>query len=219
MIVIPERETPGISESAWAVPMPSADQSPMSLEPAVLRAPVCYPQQHAEEREVDRDLPRRAEMLFDHIRSDRACDRSRDRRCKDEPGDLLVSRPDRPAADGTEPGGDEAQDVRPEVRDDGDQCPEMQRDVERLVEVRVLLEVTPVAEPRDENQVAGGGDREQLGEALDDAEGEGLPVGELPGLLADTGKRQDEGESQQRDRGSVDESAAAHRRDRTRKPD
>jgi hypothetical protein len=46
-----------------------------------------------------------------------------------------------------------------EVRDDGDQRAEVQRDVEGLVELVVLLQVAPVAEPGDEDQVARRRDR------------------------------------------------------------
>jgi hypothetical protein len=52
----------------------------------------------------------------------------------------------------------------------------VQRDVERLVELVVLLEVRPVAEPRHEDQVARRRDRQELGEPLDDPEDERLPV-------------------------------------------
>ena len=57
----------------------------------------------------------------------------------------------------------------------------MERDVEGLVELVVRLEVGPVGEPGNEDQVAGGGDRQKLGCPLDDAECECLPIGERPG--------------------------------------
>jgi hypothetical protein len=154
-------------------------------------------------------------VVLDHLLTESAGERRGDRGDEDEPSDLLVGRFDRPAADGAEPGRDEPENVRPEVDDDCDERPEVEGDVEGLVEVLVLLEVVPVEEPRHENQVAGRGDREQLGEALHDAEDERLPVREFPGLFTHSGERQDEGESEQRGRHSVDENAASHRRDGT----
>ena len=78
-----------------------------------------------------------------------------DGRDDDEPGDALVRRPEAAAAQRRPERGDEPQDVVPEVRGDRDERPEVERDVERLVEAVVLLEVRPVAEPRHEDEVAG----------------------------------------------------------------
>jgi hypothetical protein len=46
-------------------------------------------------------------------------------------------------------------DLVPEVDDDRDERPEVERDVERLVEVSCVREVVPVPDPGDEDQVAG----------------------------------------------------------------
>ena len=73
----------------------------------------------------------------------------------------------------------------------------MESDVEGLVERVVRLEVVPVEEPRDENEVARRGDRQQLGEALHDPEGEGLPVSEPSGHLADPCRGQHDGQRKQ----------------------
>ena len=59
---------------------------------------------------------------------------------------------------------------------DGDEGPEVERDVEGLVEAVVLLEVGPVRRPRDEDQMAGRRDRKQLGQPLDDPEHECLGI-------------------------------------------
>ena len=58
MIVIPERETPGISESAWADADAERRPEPDAVELAGLCAAVGQPEQPAEHGEVDRDLPR-----------------------------------------------------------------------------------------------------------------------------------------------------------------
>ena len=80
-------------------------------------------------------------------------------------------------------------DVPPEVRRDGDERADVEADVERRVEGVVLLQVRPVEEPGHEDQVAGRGDRQELGQALNDPEHERLPAGQLPWLLADSERR------------------------------
>ena len=69
-----------------------------------------------------------------------------------------------------------AQEVVPEVGDHRHQRAEVQRDVEGLVEVRVLLEVVEVQHPWHEDQVPGRGDREELGQPLHDAEQQRLEL-------------------------------------------
>ena len=59
---------------------------------------------------------------------------------------------------------------------DGDERAEVQRDVERLVEAVVLLQVRPVGAPRNEDEVPRRRDREELGQPLHDAENERLAV-------------------------------------------
>ena len=82
---------------------------------------------------------------------------------------------------------DEPDDVAPEVRGDGDERPQVERDVERLVEAVVLLEVRPLRAPGDEDEVTRRRDREELGEALDDAEDERLAVRERVRVVRDAG--------------------------------
>ncbi len=74
----------------------------------------------------------------------------------------------------------------------------MQGDVEGLVELVVSLEVVPVEEPGDEDEMTRRRDRQQLGEALDEAEDERLPVGQHAGLLAHLGEGQDDGDGKGR---------------------
>jgi hypothetical protein len=97
-----------------------------------------------------RDLPRLAEAASRSC-SRRALPRARQEcRCEHAPRGPLLALRMPPVADAPKPAGDERGDVLPEVRHDGDQRAEVESDVERLVEVRVVLEVRPVAEPRDE---------------------------------------------------------------------
>ena len=106
---------------------------------------------------------------------------------------------------------DELADLAPEVRDDGHERPDVQRDVERLVEVRVRLEIRPVEEPRDEDQVPGRRDGQELREALDGAEHERLPVRERAGTLADAEDAEEDGYAQS-DAGRDDDADALHAR-------
>ena len=99
----------------------------------------------------------------------------------------------------------------PEVGDDGSECAEVQCHVERLVEGLVLPQVCPVADPRDENQMSRRGDRQQLGEPLNEAQDERLPVGQLRRVICPADQRQDERGREERRCGSVDE-GSAHRR-------
>ncbi len=185
MIVIPERETPGASASCLGEPDRDRLAEAEVADLPLLRHAVGEPEQHAEDGEEDCDLPGLAEVLLDDALAQRSGERGRDRRGEDAPRGPLLRAPDPSVADAAKPGGDERGDVVPEVGDDGDQRPQMKRHVERLVEVGVLLEIGPVAEPRDENQMARGRDRQELGEPLHDSEGERLPVGEDALDLAD----------------------------------
>ena len=87
----------------------------------------------------------------------------------------------------------ELADLAPEVRDDGHERPDMQRDVERLVEVGVRLEIRPVEEPRHEDEVPGRRDGQELRETLDGAQHERLPVRERAGTLADAEDAEQDG--------------------------
>ena len=86
----------------------------------------------------------------------------------------------------------------------------MERDVERLVEILVLLEVRPVAGPRDEDQVPRRRDRQQLGESLHEPENQRLPVREGGSLLPPADQGEHDGDREQRRGGPVDE-GSAHR--------
>ena len=101
--------------------------------------------------------------------------------------------------------------LTPEVHDDRNEGSEVEGDVERLVERVVLLEEVPVREPRHEDEVARGGDRQELGETLRDAEGQRLPVGERTRRVAHAEHSQnDRHESAATD--TSDDRGAAHPR-------
>ena len=83
----------------------------------------------------------------------------------------------------------------------------MERHVVGLVEAVVLLEEGPLGGPRHEDQVGGGRDRQQLREALDEAEHERLPVGECVGVVPHAEQREEEGETDRRPREAEHEGA------------
>jgi hypothetical protein len=64
-----------------------------------------------------------------------------------------------------------------EVHERPDQRPDVQRDVEGLVQVGVGQD-RPVEQPRDDDQVPRAGDRRELGYALRDAEDDRLQDGQ-----------------------------------------
>ena len=116
------------------------------------------------------------------------------------------------AADRAPERAQERDDLTPEVHDDRNEGSEVEGDVERLVERVVLLEEVPVGEPRQEDEVARGGDRQELGETLRHAEGQRLPVGERAGSLAHAERSQNDRDEERRDRQSDDRGAAHPRR-------
>src|SRR4029453_5682916 len=75
-----------------------------------------------------------------------------------------------------EPRGRVAGDVVSEVHERADERPEVQRDVEGLVQARIG-EDRPVEEPRHDDQVTRARDRRELGHALGDAEHDRLQDG------------------------------------------
>jgi len=76
------------------------------------------------------------------------------------------------------PSREEPADVAPEVGDQREEGAQVQGDVEGLVQLRVLEEEVPVEQPGDDQQMPGTGDRQELGESLDDAQDDGLQDGQ-----------------------------------------
>ena len=69
--------------------------------------------------------------------------------------------------------------VAPEVGDDGDERPDVQRHVEGLLDALAAAagEVVPVEQPGDQQEVARGRDGQELGQALHDPEDDGVEDG------------------------------------------
>jgi hypothetical protein len=156
-------------------------------------------------------------VIGDGVLAEQSEDARRDRRDEHEPGHTLVGTLDAASADRVDPGAYESHDVAPEVRGDGDECSEVQRDVERLVEAVVLLEVRPVSGPRHEDEMTRGGDRQELREPLDDAEDECLTVRQRRRVVPRSEDREDGRDSERHSRDAEDD-GAAHSRDPTQTP-
>ena len=147
-------------------------------------------------------------MVGDRVLACQADDARRNGRDEHEPSDALVRRLDPACADGAEPRADESHDVGPEIGTHGDERPQVKRDIERLVEPVVLLEVRPVRRPGNEDEVPRRGDRQELGQPLDDPEDEGLPVRQRGGVVPRSEQREHDGEPERGPRDAEDDGAA-----------
>ena len=132
---MPDLETPGARASVCAKPRKIALPNVRSRERPVGRLPVDRVEDEGADGEEDRDLPRLAEMALDRAAERGADDHGRDRGDDHDPRDPLVRVANRSRAHAAPPGADQADEIRPEVRDDCHERPEVQRDVERPVEV------------------------------------------------------------------------------------
>jgi hypothetical protein len=102
----------------------------------------------------------------------------------------------------------ESHDVAPEVHTNRDERAKVERNVERLIEPVVLLEIRPVRGPRDKDEMPRGGDRKELGQALYETEGERLTVRERVGVVPHSQDRQCGRGRERRPRDAEDDGAA-----------
>ena len=116
-------------------------------------------------------------MVLDEALPDASRDHRRDRADDDGPGNACIGALNRAAAERRPYRSNQADDLRLEVDQDRDQRPGMECDVERLVELLVVLKEVIVLQPGDQDQVTGGGDRQELGQPLDDPEHQCLELG------------------------------------------
>jgi hypothetical protein len=115
------------------------------------------------------DLP---DVLLDDVVEQEGRHRGRDRRRGQEPREPPVRViAERAVPERGEPGGDEPPPVVAEVDEEGGQRPAVQHDGERE---RLQERVRPPEQPRDEDQVSGRRDRQELRESLHDPHHEGL---------------------------------------------
>ena len=115
------------------------------------------------------DEPDLVGVLLDGVGQQRAGDRGRHGRQRDQPGEPAVLR-----ARGSHGRPGQAHDVVAEVGDGPAQRAEVQRHVEGLLQRLVAGEVVPAEQPRHHDEVARRGDREVLGESLGDAQDDGV---------------------------------------------
>jgi hypothetical protein len=109
-------------------------------------------------------------VVLDEAGAQPARDHCGDGADRDRPGEALVDGLDRALPQRVEEGDREGDHLVPEVGDRRHQGAGVKGDVEGLVERIVLLQEGVVLKPGDEDQVPRGGDRQELGEALDDPE-------------------------------------------------
>ena len=184
--------------------MPKAEIAHRTL----LRSAIGGEQEKRAGGKQDRDLPGLAEPVGDRVLAKKADDARRNRRDHDEPRDPLVRARDPSTSDGAEERVNEAHDVAPEVRSHGDERAEMEGDVVGLVEAVVFLQERPVGAPGHEDEVCRGGDREELGQPLDDTEHERLAVGERIWIVADAEEREHDRKPERCPCDAVEERAA-----------
>ena len=110
-----------------------------------------------------------SELVLDHALEERSRHGARDRAEDQQPREPFVRGLHGTLADRADPGAEVQRDVGTEVDQGADQRSHVERDVEGLVERRVVDDVPP-EEPRDEDQVAGARDRSELRQSLGDAE-------------------------------------------------
>ena len=137
VIVTPERDTPGWSASACAT---SHDHGVARLEVvdgAVAAEPVDDQEEGAEEDQHHPDEDRVAEPVLDLAREQRTGDRARDRGQQQQPRDPSVGLREGAPAHRSQPGDEVHAQIVAEVPHGGDERAHVQRDVERLVQLRV----------------------------------------------------------------------------------
>ena len=146
--------------------------------------PFTAEQDQAVDGQEHRGDHRLGQRSLHRVLQQRADDADRDRGQDDHPGQLLVHRLDPAVPDrGQEPAGD-PQPVPPEIDDHGDGRGHMQADDEgQIRRVRCgdaqILRPAPADQRRDEHAVAETGHREQLGDALEQADDHCLGVGQV----------------------------------------
>ena len=178
VMVMPERETPGASASAWATPTtsPSCSESSCAGRTAGRRSTSQRtPANTASRIAICHGSPRCSVIASSNARPTTAAGivATTTIHARRSSGVSSSTRPERP---------EERTHHRHEVMRRS--TPRRRTSVPRwsatsnVLLNRVVLQVRPVAEPRDEHEVARGRDREQLRRALDHPEDERLPVGE-----------------------------------------
>ena len=137
VIVIPDRDVPGLRASAWAAPMSDGVAGLQVLDLAIARHPVGDAEQQPAEDQRDGDDRRRAEVLVDRVlehapRPPPPAPSTAAAATRRAVGVAPARRPQRGQS-----GPDVADEVVAEVDDGGDQRADVQGDVERLLDALV----------------------------------------------------------------------------------
>ena len=176
MIVIPERGHAGRQSERLGEAHDERLPKSQVAHRACLRRPIRPVQEQRAGGEEDENLPRLAEVVGDRVLTREPDDAGWNGGDEHEPRDPLVGPLDAAPTHRVEPGTHETDDVAPEVGADRHERPQVECDVEGLVEAVVLLEVRPVGAPGNEDEVPRGRDGQELRQTLDDPEDERLPV-------------------------------------------
>ena len=130
------------------------------------------PQDAATDDEHQRHEPNFPEALLNGVVEKDAEDQGGHRGDGDQPGQPPIRIAlERSVADRRQPGRDEPQPVGSEVDEERDQCPDMEHHAEGE---RCDERIVPSGEVRNDDQVTGRRDRQELGESLHDPHDDGL---------------------------------------------
>ena len=137
----------------------------------------------AKDDEHGGDQPRLTEVVLDHLFEEGTDDGTGYGREKQQPRQALLGRLDAAPRRRSQPGGDQLRQVPPEIGDGADEGAGVEGDVEGLVEVLEVVELVPVEQPGHEDQMAARRDREELRQALGDAQHDGVQDGNVSSRL------------------------------------
>jgi hypothetical protein len=135
------------------------------------------PQDQAEDDQHHAHEPFGAQALLDQVVQGGTDHGGGDGRSQQQPGQALVHPLDGPPPQRAHGGTGEHHQVAPEVGGGTHEGAHVEGDVEGAVEVGVAGELPPPEEPRHQDQVAAGGDGQELRQALDDAQDDGVDEG------------------------------------------
>ena len=175
VIVIPDRDVPGLRASACAAPTLSESATPRSSSG---RSPFCWSAHHNNKPNTINDTPMIHGSPSDSsIQSSNMAPTSAAGTVasSEQPGDPALDRR-RPLAahDQAQALSDVHGQVVTEVADDSDQGADVEADVERLLDRLVAGEVVPTEQPRHEDEVPARRDREEFRQTLHETEHDGV---------------------------------------------
>ena len=135
---------PGLQRQRLGEPQEQARLGPDGVQIAIASAdPVDDVEDHPEDREHHGDQPRLTERVLDRALEQRSRDRPGDRADHERPSESFVRRADRTSSDRRDPCLEVAPEIDAEIDHGPHQRPDVERDVEGLVERRILDDGPP----------------------------------------------------------------------------